>query len=46
MIEATGWEVKFTQELETTPVPSEKELSVLRELKARTEKAHSAQEAI
>ncbi|WP_036163367.1 CoA-transferase subunit beta [Marinomonas ushuaiensis] len=46
VIEATGWEIKFSETLETTPTPSKKELEVLRELKARTEKAHSAKEAI
>ena len=38
---ATGWDVRFADDLTTTPVPTEKELSVLRELKARTERAHA-----
>lgn len=46
VIEATGWDIRFTDALETTPTPSEKELKVLRELKARTEKAHNAQELV
>ncbi|QEM82939.1 CoA-transferase subunit beta [Halomonas binhaiensis] len=39
--EATGWEIRFAAELETTPEPSERELEVLRELKARTARAHA-----
>ncbi|WCN14837.1 CoA-transferase subunit beta [Marinomonas mediterranea] len=42
VIEATGWEIKFAENLESTPAPSEKELVILRELKERTAKAHSA----
>jgi glutaconate CoA-transferase subunit B len=41
--EATGWDIRFAAELETTPVPSAHELEVLRELKARTDRAHSGQ---
>src|SRR5699024_6359105 len=41
VIEATGWEVRFASELESTPVPSAKELEILRELKARTERKHA-----
>ena len=37
-----GWPVKFADELQTTPVPTELELTTLRELKARTAKAHAA----
>ena len=44
VIEATGWEIRFADQLETTPEPGEKELSILRELKARTERAHSGQQ--
>lgn len=39
--EATGWEIRFAADLETTPEPSERELEVLRELKARTARAHA-----
>jgi glutaconate CoA-transferase, subunit B len=35
--EATGWELKVAEELETTDPPTEKEPEILRELKARTE---------
>ena len=41
--EATGWEVRFAEQLESTPEPSEKELTILRELKARTERAHAGE---
>lgn len=43
VIEATGWEVQFVEQLESTPEPSEKELTILRELKARTERAHAGE---
>jgi len=43
VIEATGWEVRFAEQLESTPEPSEKELTILRELKARTERAHAGE---
>ena len=35
--EATGWELEVAEELETTDPPTEKELRILRDLKARTE---------
>ena len=38
--EATGWDVRFADELTTTPAPTEQELTVLRDLNARTERAH------
>ncbi|GIU92821.1 MAG: 3-oxoadipate--succinyl-CoA transferase subunit B [Acidimicrobiia bacterium] len=38
--EATGWEVTFRPDLDTTPPPTTAELEVLRDLKARTEAAH------
>ncbi len=34
--DATGWTVKFADKVAETPAPTEKELSVLRELHART----------
>ena len=37
----TGWEVRFVEGVETTAPPTEDELSVLRELHARTERAHA-----
>jgi glutaconate CoA-transferase, subunit B len=38
--EATGWPVRFAEEVPTTPPPTEEELRVLRELYARTDAAH------
>jgi glutaconate CoA-transferase subunit B len=38
--ETCGWKVRFSERLEETPPPSELELTTLRELQARTEKAH------
>lgn len=43
VIEATGWEIRFADELESTPEPSAHELEILRELKARTDRKHSGQ---
>lgn len=42
VVEATGWEIRFGEQLDATPEPSIKELDVLRELKARTDRAHAA----
>jgi glutaconate CoA-transferase subunit B len=36
----TGWPVRFAANLAATPAPSEQELSVLREVHARTARAH------
>ena len=38
--ETCGWTVKFADDLEETPPPTQEELTVLRELKARTKAAH------
>jgi glutaconate CoA-transferase subunit B len=35
--EATGWKLMVAEELETTDPPTEEELGILRELKARTD---------
>ena len=43
--ETCGWPVKFAENLEETPPPSELELSTLRELHARTKAAHSRSKA-
>ena len=43
VIEATGWEIRFADSLESTPPPSEQELTVLRDLKARTAAHHAGQ---
>jgi glutaconate CoA-transferase subunit B len=39
----TGWKVKYAAGAATTPVPSAEELAVLRELHARTKRAHGDQ---
>ncbi|MFA9430242.1 CoA-transferase subunit beta [Egicoccus sp. AB-alg2] len=39
--EATGWPVRFADEVATTPPPSDEELRVLRDLHERTEQAHA-----
>ena len=38
----TGWAVKFADRIAETPVPNERELQILRDLNARTAKAHGA----
>ena len=37
----TGWPVKFAAQVAETPPPTARELEVLRELHARTNRAHS-----
>ena len=39
--ESTGWPVRFGPSVETTPPPTRHELEVLRDLYARTERAHA-----
>jgi glutaconate CoA-transferase subunit B len=41
IIENTGWPIRFAESLEQTAPPTEKELAVLRDLQARTERAHA-----
>jgi glutaconate CoA-transferase subunit B len=36
----TGWPVRYAADVAETPAPTEQELSVLRELHARTARAH------
>lgn len=43
IIAATGWAIKFAEEIAITPIPTQNELDVLRNLKLKTELAHSAQ---
>jgi glutaconate CoA-transferase, subunit B len=43
VVAATGWKLKVADEVSTTPVPTETELKVLRDLQARTAKAHAGQ---
>jgi glutaconate CoA-transferase subunit B len=45
IVENTGWRVRFAAEVPETPPPTAEELSVLRELHARTARAHAAPEA-
>ena len=42
IVENTGWEVRFASHLEETRPPSAEELDVLRDLYARTARAHGA----
>jgi len=37
---ATGWPLRFAEDLRTTPTPDARELAVLRDLHARTARAH------
>ena len=39
--EATGWDLKFSEEVKETEMPTEEELKELRDLVARTKEAHS-----
>lgn len=39
---ATGWEIKFAETVEESPAPSTLELEILRDLNARTARAHGA----
>ena len=41
VIEATGWPIRFDDAVEETPPPTDEELDVLRDLHARTERAHA-----
>jgi len=42
VIEATGWDIRFSGQLATTPEPSAQELEVLRDLKAHTNAHHAS----
>ncbi|MCX2525149.1 CoA-transferase subunit beta [Larsenimonas rhizosphaerae] len=41
VIDATGWDIRFADTLETTAIPTAEEIEVLRSLKARTERHHA-----
>ncbi len=43
VVAATGWPLKVAAQVQTTPAPTEMELSVLRDLNARTALAHAGQ---
>ena len=36
----TGWDIKFAESVKETPAPNSLELETLRDLNARTERAH------
>jgi glutaconate CoA-transferase subunit B len=38
--EATGWPLRYATKVDETPAPSARELETLRELHARTKRAH------
>jgi glutaconate CoA-transferase subunit B len=40
LIDATGWELRFAEQVAETPPPSDEELTTLRDIHARTAKAH------
>jgi glutaconate CoA-transferase subunit B len=44
IVERTGWPVMFAEAVEATPPPTDDELRVLRELEARTARAHGTKE--
>lgn len=44
VIAATGWDIRFAENLATTPEPGTRELEVLRDLKARTNAHHASQQ--
>lgn len=41
IVQHTGWTIRFADTLEQTPPPTETELTVLRDLQARTRQAHT-----
>jgi len=43
VVKSTGWQLKVTPEVATTPAPTDIELQVLRELNERTARAHAGQ---
>jgi glutaconate CoA-transferase, subunit B len=43
--EATGWDLRVADRVQTAPPPTADELRTLRELKARTQQAHAKEEA-
>jgi glutaconate CoA-transferase subunit B len=44
VVAATGWKFKVASEVSTTPKPTKLELTVLRDLQARTARAHAGQD--
>jgi glutaconate CoA-transferase subunit B len=43
--QATSWEIKFADDVGHTPLPTDVELATLRDLLARTAKAHGGEGA-
>ncbi len=43
VVAATGWKLRVAEQVASTPLPTETELTVLRDLQARTAKAHAGQ---
>ncbi|MEM6650444.1 MAG: CoA-transferase subunit beta, partial [Pseudomonadota bacterium] len=41
MADTVGWEIKYAETTNVTPAPTSNELSILRDLKERTRKAHT-----
>jgi glutaconate CoA-transferase subunit B len=41
VVDATGWDIRFADHVETTEPPTDEELEVLRDLHRRTEEAHA-----
>ncbi|MFO7301428.1 MAG: CoA-transferase subunit beta [Acidobacteriota bacterium] len=46
IIEATGWPIRFADDVDETPPPTAEELAALRDLNARTAKAHGTDGAV
>jgi glutaconate CoA-transferase subunit B len=44
IVEATGWPIRFASEVAVTPPPAATELAILRDLQARTARAHGRDE--
>ena len=45
VVAQTGWAVRFAETLDTTTAPTAAELTTLRDLQARTDRAHAARPA-
>ncbi|WP_374829487.1 CoA-transferase subunit beta [Paenochrobactrum pullorum] len=43
IVENCGWDIRFADHMVETPVPTENELSVLRDIHARTKRAHQGE---
>jgi len=45
MASTVGWDIRYGEEVEETPAPTDEELTILRDLKARTKAAHEGKAA-